>query len=114
MMESLIPETITTAWIINIVVAFVVGFAAGRLLRVAIWLTIVVGLLYLLVQFVVITPTVTMKSFFESEQLAELGKNAVEWIKGIIPHFKEHVLANTSLLIALVLGFGVSFFGRRK
>ena len=113
-MESLMPDTITAAWIVNMVIAFVVGFAAGRLLRVAVWLAIVVGLVYLLVQFVVITPTVTMKTFFESEQLAELGKNAVEWIKSIIPHFKEHVLANTSLFAVLVLGFIVSFFGRRK
>lgn len=112
-MEAIIPETITVAWVANIVVALLVGFAAGRLLRVAIWLAIVVGAIFVLVQFVILTPTVTMESFFEAEQLAELGKNASELIRSIIPHFKEHVLANTTLLVALVIGFIVSFFGKR-
>ncbi len=113
-MGSIIPETITTAWVANLVVAFIVGLIAGRLLRVAVWLTVLLAVVFILLQFVVVTPTLNLRAFFESEQLAEMGKNAAEYIRGIVPHFGEHLRANTTLFIALVLGLAVSFFRRKS
>ena len=112
-MESLIPDTITIAWIVNLVIAFIVGLISGRLLRIAIWLAVLLVIVFLLVQFIVVTPTVNLRSFLESEQLSQLGQNAAEWIRSIIPHFEEHLRANSTLIAAFALGFVVSFFRRR-
>jgi uncharacterized membrane protein (Fun14 family) len=109
-LEQIIPDSNLVEWIVTLIIAFIVGLIAGKLLRTAIWLGILIIIIYILIQFVLITPSMTIESFFNEEKLAEIGKNFVEVVKNIIPHIEEHLLANTGALIALVLGFIVSFF----
>jgi uncharacterized membrane protein (Fun14 family) len=109
-LEQIIPDVITVEWIVTLLIAFIVGIIAGKLLRTAIWLGILIIIVFLLVQFVLITPSMTLESFFDQEKLAEMGKNFAEWVQNIIPYIQEHLIANTAALIAFVIGFIVSFF----
>lgn len=113
-LSSIIPSTITAGWIINLILACIVGLIAGKLLKSALWLSILIIIAYFLLQLVVITPYTTLKDFIDPEKLAEMGHGAMEWIKSIIPNIKEHIIANSTMFFAFIFGFIISFFIKKS
>lgn len=105
---TIIPEVITAEWLFNILIALILGVIAGKLLKTAIWLAILVIVAFLVIQMVFVTPIINPESV--SKDLTELGQNFMEWFKSIIPYFKEHLIANSAMFFAFIAGFIISFF----
>ncbi len=102
---------VTTEWVINMLLAFIVGLIAGRLLKTIVWLAVIVIIAFVLIQFFYVTPAIN----FDSAQLQEIGNNVIEWFKEIFENFKATLVVNSPMFLSFLAGFVISFIvGGRK
>lgn len=101
---------VTTEWVINMLLAFIIGLIAGRLLKTILWLAIIIIVAFILIQFFYVTPAIN----FDSSQLQEIGNNAFEWIKEIFENFKSSLIVNSPMFLSFLAGFVISFIVGKK
>jgi uncharacterized membrane protein (Fun14 family) len=110
------PETFISQWapfILNLLIALIVGFIAGKLLKTVLWLGILILIAYILVQIFWVTP-----SFIQPIEANIDPKNIIEWLQNTINYIKEHfadfIKTNSPMLVAFLIGFIISFiFGKK-